>query len=174
MTGLQLALLAPELVQSLVVVNGWGAPDPHIRRCFSVRCNLLRDSGPEAYVEAQPLFLYPAPWISERDAKLRQAARHTPDHMPVQDDLLDRIEAFSNFAPSDAALAALKVPVLCTATEDDMLVPWTASKALADRLGNGSFVLFAKGGHASSQTDPASFNAAIARFHDAFLKELSL
>ncbi|WP_297538440.1 pyrimidine utilization protein D [Roseovarius sp.] len=174
MMGLQLALMEPDLVQSLVIANGWGAPDPHIKRCFSVRSNLLRDSGATAYVEAQPLFLYPAPWISKRDAQLRQNARHAPEHMPVEADLLDRIEVFQNYEPSDMALRTLSVPVLCLATADDMLVPWTASKALADRLGNGHFVLFPDGGHASSQTDPTTFDAAVARFHDAYAKELSL
>jgi aminoacrylate hydrolase len=174
MMGLQLALMEPDMVQSLVIANGWGAPDPHIKRCFSVRTNLLRDSGAEAYIEAQPLFLYPAPWISNRDAQLRQNALHAPDHMPVEADLLDRIDAFQNYEPTDMALQALSVPVLCLATEDDMLVPWSASKALADRLGNGHFVLFPHGGHASSQTDPTTFDAAVARFHDAYAKELSL
>lgn len=174
MMGLQLALIEPDLVQSLVIVNGWGAPDPHIRRCFSIRSALLRDSGAAAYVEAQPLFLYPARWISERDAQLRLSAQHAADHMPVKADLLDRIAVFQNYHPTDASLRALSVPVLCTATADDMLVPWTASKALADRLGNGHFVLLPEGGHASSQTDPATFDTAVTQFHEAYAKEFSL
>lgn len=174
MMGLHLALTAPERVQSLVIANGWGAPDAHIKRCFAVRTALLRDSGPAAYVEAQPLFLYPAPWISEHDAALRKAALLAPHHMPETADLLDRIALFQDFAPEDAALAALQVPVLCLATADDMLVPWTASRALARRLGRGRFTLLAKGGHASSQTDPARFDAAVAQFHDSHAKELSL
>jgi len=174
MMGLQLALIEANVVQSLVIANGWGAPDPHIKRCFSVRSALLRNSGAVAYVEAQPLFLYPAPWISKRDAQLRQSARHAPDHLPVEADLLDRIEVFQNYEPSDTPLRALSVPILCTATADDMLVPWTASKALADRLGNGHFVLFPEGGHASSQTDPNTFNTAVAQFHEVYAKEFSL
>lgn len=174
MTGLQLALMEPDRVKSLVIANGWGSPDPHIKRCFAVRTNLLRNCGAEAYVEAQPLFLFPAAWISEHDKQLRLSAQHMPHHMPVEEDLLDRIEVFQSYEPSEIALQRLKTPVLCLATEDDMLVPWTASKRLADRLGNSHFELFPRGGHASSQTDPISFEAAVARFHDVYTKELSL
>lgn len=174
MMGLQLALTEPDMVQSLVIANGWGAPDPHIKRCFSVRCNLLRHSGAAAYVEAQPLFLYPAPWISQRDGQLRLNARNARDHMPVEADLLHRIEVFQDFEPSDTALQGLTVPVLCLATADDMLVPWTAGKRLAERLGRGRFVLLPSGGHASSQTEPDSFDAAVARFHETSAKELCL
>lgn len=171
-TGLQMAIQSPETVRSLVMVNAWGAPDPHIARCFSVRSKLLTDSGLDAYIEAQPIFLYPACWMSEREAQLREAARHQPGHMPSRPDLLDRIAAFQRFAPSDASLAAVTMPVLCLATRDDMLVPWTASETLARRLGNAKFVLLPWGGHASSQSAPEDFDAALADFYSPFTEEL--
>ncbi|MFW2587282.1 pyrimidine utilization protein D [Sagittula sp. SSi028] len=165
MMGLQLAMTVPDRVRSLIVVNGWGAPDPHIRRCFSVRRNLLVHSGRAAYVEAQPLFLYPAPWISASDAQLRAAARHAPEHMPDTEDLLDRIDRFEAFDPADQALANVSCPVMCLSTRDDMLVPWQAGEALSNRLPKASFVLLPHGGHASSQTDAPAFAEAVRSFY---------
>jgi aminoacrylate hydrolase len=57
--GLQLAVQAPQRLRSLVVVNGWSRLDPHFARCFEARLALLRDTGPRAYLRAQPIFLYP-------------------------------------------------------------------------------------------------------------------
>jgi aminoacrylate hydrolase len=62
LVGLELALRAPSRVAKLVLVNAWSAPNAHSRRCFDVRRDLLRNTGVEAYVRAQPIFLYPGPW----------------------------------------------------------------------------------------------------------------
>lgn len=171
-TGLQLALDAPRMIDSLVIVNGWGAPDPHLGRCFDMRTELLRCSGLEAYLEAQPIFLYPATWVSARDSDMRRSAARAPERIPVEADLLSRIEAFRHFAPSDKALAAVEAPVLCLATRDDMLVPWTASERLAERLGNARFELLPWGGHASSHSAPDTFQAALDGFYADLTREL--
>lgn len=164
-TGLQLALDAPGVVRSLVMGNAWGEADPHIARCFSVRMKLLEDSGLDAYIEAQPLFLYPATWISEYDRELRAKAGRMPEHIPSSLDLSSRVEAFLKFAPPPGDLAGLDVPVLCLATKDDMLVPWTCSQRLAQQLGNGIFKLLPWGGHGSSETAPGDFEAALEAFY---------
>ena len=46
LVGLQLALDAPERVESLVLVNAWSAPNPHSARCFDARLGLLGAIGP--------------------------------------------------------------------------------------------------------------------------------
>ena len=43
--GLELALAHDDLAK-LVIVNGWAGLDPHTRRCFDLRLELLRKSGP--------------------------------------------------------------------------------------------------------------------------------
>lgn len=69
LVGLELALRRPARVASLVLVNAWARVDSHTERCFAVRKDLLR-IGPEAYVRAQPLFLYPAPWLSRNAQRI--------------------------------------------------------------------------------------------------------
>lgn len=59
LVGMQLALDYPASVTVLISVNGWLRINAHTRRCFQVRERLLYSGGAQAWVEAQPLFLYP-------------------------------------------------------------------------------------------------------------------
>ena len=65
LVGLNLALRHPERLDRLVLVNAWDRLDSHTARCFAVREVLLNAGGAEAYVKAQPIFLYPAAWLSK-------------------------------------------------------------------------------------------------------------
>ena len=58
LVGMQLALDYPASVTVLISVNGWLRINAHTRRCFQVRERLLYSGGAQAWVEAQPLFLY--------------------------------------------------------------------------------------------------------------------
>lgn len=66
LVGMQLALDYPASVTVLISVNGWLRINAHTRRCFQVRERLLYSGGAQAWVEAQPLFLYPADWMAAR------------------------------------------------------------------------------------------------------------
>lgn len=70
LVGMQLALDYPASVTVLVSVNGWLRINAHTRRCFQVRERLLYSGGAQAWVEAQPLFLYPADWMAARAPRL--------------------------------------------------------------------------------------------------------
>jgi aminoacrylate hydrolase len=158
--GLTLALRAPERLASLVAVNGWSRLDPHFARCFEARLALLRDSGPRAYLRAQPLFLFPATWISEHTAELDRELEAQLAHFPGAETMETRIAALQAFYVDDR-LDEIGIPVLAVAAKDDMLVPWTCSPAYADRLARGSVALMAWGGHACNVTDPDSFDSII-------------
>lgn len=155
--GLTLAVRNPERLQSLVAVNGWSRLDPHFARCFEARLALLRDSGVRAYLRAQPLFLFPAPWISEHNDQLDRELEDHLVHFQGAETLESRIAALQAFYVDDR-LGEIDTPVLALAAKDDMLVPWTCSPAYADRLSNGSVALMDWGGHACNVTDPATFN----------------
>jgi len=149
-------------VSRLVVVNGWLALDPHTARCFDVRLDLLRHAGAEAYLRAQPLFLYPNDWISDNDARLVaetvQHLAHFPDPATVE----KRIAAVRAFAmPPPIALGC---DLLVVAAEDDFLVPCRATKALAAEVPEARLAMMKWGGHACNVTDPGQFNAIVLGF----------
>jgi aminoacrylate hydrolase len=154
--GLTLAARAPERLSSLVVVNGWTKLDPHFARCFEVRLDLLRDTGPRAYLRAQPIFLYPATWISEQRNLLDAEMEGQLAHFQGSENLEKRVAALQAFYIDDR-LGEIAAPLLAIAAKDDMLVPYTCS-AFAERLAGASLELMEWGGHACNVTDPDRFD----------------
>ncbi|MEA3036857.1 MAG: aminoacrylate hydrolase [Sphingomonadales bacterium] len=161
--GLTLALEAPERVSRLVVVNGWSRLDPHTARCFEVRLDLLRDTGPRAYLRAQPIFLFPAVWISEHGNDLDAETDAQLAHFQGSDNLEARLAALQAFYVDDR-LDEVRAPLLALAAKDDMLVPWTCSRRLAEGIPAGTLATMDWGGHACNVTDPEGFNRLVIDF----------
>ncbi len=155
--GLHLARRYPSLLHSLVVINGWAQLNSQTRRCFEVRQNLLLNSGVDAYVQAQPLFLYPADWLSEHDALLQEEHSHQVGHFQGMENLLHRLQALMGSDLSNT-LSEIFTPMLALSCKDDLLVPWHCSVTLADGLANGEHQQMNYGGHAMSVTNSETFN----------------
>ncbi|MDB5694618.1 MAG: putative aminoacrylate hydrolase RutD [Sphingomonas bacterium] len=155
--GLALALKAPERLDRLVVVNGWAKADPHFLRCFEARLNLLRHSGVEAFLRAQPIFLYPARWISAHTAELDAELPHQVAAFPGVATMEKRIAALAAF-DATGRLKGLDDRTLVIVADDDMLVPSSAGELLCGELGRGTFSVLPGGGHACNVTRPDAFN----------------
>ena len=163
LVGLKLARRAPARVGKLVLVNAWPAPDPHTARCFDVRLALLRQSGIEAYVKAQPIFLYPAAWLSRHAQEVAAEEAHGIRHFQGVDTIEKRIAALRAFDMADE-LGAIRAPTLVAASRDDILVPWTASQRIAGAMPNARLWLVDSGGHGFTVTEPDAFNAETLKF----------
>ena len=161
--GLQLAADRPELIDRLVLVNAWARTHPHTLRCFAARKSLLLNTGPAAYVQAQPLFLYPADWLSDRQDWLAEQDAAALAHFPPTETVLRRIEAIEAFDLT-AQIPAIAASTLVIATRDDVLVPSTCSTALAHQLPRARLERLEHGGHACNVTNPESFNAIVTAF----------
>jgi len=163
LVGLQLALDAPERIASLVLINAWSAPNVHSARCFDARLELLRTSGVEAYVEAQPLFLYPADWSLDNAATVQAEVAHSIAHFPGADNMRLRIAALRAF-DVDARLGDIQAPALVSAATDDLLVPWTRSRRLAEGLPNATLDVLGHGAHAHNIVEADTFNRTLLAF----------
>ena len=161
--GLALARRAPGRLDGLVVVNGWIKADPHFLRCFEARLNLLRHAGVEAFLRAQPIFLYPAQWISDHDAELNAELPHQLAAFPGIETMEKRIAALTAFDASEW-IADLRTPIMTLCAYDDMLVPYTCS--LEFRLDNPAIPHrgLEFGGHACNVTYPDNFNGIVLRW----------
>jgi len=163
LVGLQLALDAPSRVASLALVNAWSKPNPHSSRCFDARLALLGACGPRAYVEAQPIFLYPAAWCAANAHRVADEVEHALAHFPGEANMRARIGALRAF-DVDARLSQIAVPVWVAAATDDVLVPWTCSQRLADGLPKAMLDRMPHGGHAHSVTEAEAFNRSLLAF----------
>lgn len=161
--GLEIALRHPSLIDRLVLVNAWSKADPHSGRCFDTRIALLENTGVEAFIRAQPLFLYPAIWMAENSARLAEEEAHGLRHFQGKENILRRIKALRSF-DIDSRLAEINVPTLVVATKDDMLVPYSRSQHLADNIKGAELALFDFGAHAVNVIDPLAFNATMLNF----------
>lgn len=163
MAGLVLALAKPEQVARLVVINGWARLDPYTARCFEARLALLHDSGPLAYIRAQPIFLFPPQWISDHHDHLSSHEVAQVEDFPVIATMDKRIRGTAAFDILDA-LGSMSVPVLYVASEDDALVPPACSDRLHAATPGSRIVRLPYGGHGCNVTDPETIAAAIMPF----------
>jgi aminoacrylate hydrolase len=161
--GLDIALRKPELINKLILINAWSKADPHSGRCFDVRIELLEKSGVEAFVKAQPLFLYPAVWMSDHADRMASDEAHGVAHFQGRTNVLRRIAALRAF-DVDGRLGDVTNPTLVIATKDDLLVPYTRSQRLAELLPNAELALFDFGAHAVNVTEETLFNTRLQQF----------
>jgi aminoacrylate hydrolase len=166
--GLSIARRFPERLDRLVIVNGWSRPDPHFARCMEARLALLHGSGARAFVRAQPIFLYPARWVSANSDRLDAEEAGHVAHFQGPANVEARIAALRAF-DMDASLQDIAVPTLLVVAEDDMLVPDICSERLAQGLPNATLARMT-GGHACNITEPMIF----AKILDAFLSGATL
>jgi aminoacrylate hydrolase len=158
--GLEIALR--QGLAKLVIVNGWARIDPHTERCFDTRIHLLRDSGPEAFVRAQPIFLFPANWIATHEDELASQAAAQLEHFPGAANVEKRIAAARGF---DLWVDMPDAKILVLAAADDILVPSLRSEALVKELNDEpKLATMDWGGHACNVTDPDAFNALVLEF----------
>ena len=155
--GLALALAAPARLDRLVVINGWAQLDLHTARCFDTRLALLRNSGPRAYLHAQPLFLYTPKWIADHHDRLQDEEEAMLAHFPGAEMIERRVAAVRRFNIA-GRLDEIRVPTLLVAADDDMLVPPSASEKLAGGIHGAEFARMASGGHACNVTRAEHFN----------------
>lgn len=158
MAGLELARMAPERVDRLVIINGWAKLDHQTERCFDARLAILGGGGPRAYLEAQPLFLYPTGWLSENDGRLRAESLLQAGHWPGDATIKARIAAARAFDCVGWA-KDLSCSVLLVSAADDLLVPPACSARLAALIGERATSLsYPWGAHAVNVTAPDPFN----------------
>ena len=150
-------------IERLIVVNGWRTLSPHSRRCFAARLALLHGSGERAFLEAQPLFLYPPDWIAAHDGELTAELAHHLAAFPGVETTTKRIAAVQAYMPDPAGLAALQ-NLLVIATRDDFLVPFATALDLAEPVTQADVATFDWGGHACNVTDPDAFNRIVLEF----------
>lgn len=160
LVGMQLALDYPASVTVLVSVNGWLRINAHTRRCFQVRERLLYSGGAQAWVEAQPLFLYPADWMAARAPRLEAEDALALAHFQGKNNLLRRLNALKRADFSHHA-DRIRCPVQIICASDDLLVPTACSSELHAALPDSQKMVMPYGGHACNVTDPETFNALL-------------
>ena len=160
LVGLRLAIDKPDALTALVCVNGWLTLNAHTRRCFDIRERLLHAGGAQAWVEAQPLFLYPADWMAARAPRLEAEDALALAHFQGKANLLRRLDALKQ-ADFSRHAARVRCPVQIICSTDDLLVPSVCSAELHAALPHARKTVIRQGGHACNVTVPDIFNTLL-------------
>ncbi len=126
-------------------------------RCFEVRDRILRESGPEAYVRAQALFLHPPWWVSAHPERLATMEAAMIAHLSPPEIVSSRIAALMAYGPDDE-LAAVRTPTLVVCADDDHLTPPHYSVDMHRLIPDSDLAIMPDGGHFNTTCRAAEFN----------------
>ena len=99
----------------------------------------------------------------ETEQLSRKELEHALAHFPGEANTLRRIAALRAFDISDA-LSRIESETLVMASRDDVLVPWTQSRQLAQGLPNAQLSVRDFGGHAFNITEQTTFDVELLAF----------
>jgi aminoacrylate hydrolase len=161
-----LALEHPERLASIVIAASWTRADAYFRRHFAMRKELLAKIGPESYVTAATLALYPPWYVAQNNEKLRLMEAQNLASFTYPEIVLSRIEAILAFDRVDE-LGRIRTPTLVVGAADDIVTPAYFSEELARQIRGAELKLFPRGGHCFTQVVPREFNMAVLPFLEA-------
>ncbi len=158
-----LAIHHPKRVAALVLMSSWSKPDAYFRRFFLLRRKILETLGPQAYIEANSLSIFPAWWIAANEANLAVQEAQYAATFPKIETMLNRIDAILGFDCA-AELGRIKAPTLIVTADDDIIVPCYSSEALSRGIPGAELKIFPAGGHCFNRIKPREFNHALLPF----------
>jgi len=161
--GLCLAATRPERVQRLVLSATWTHADGYFRRLFEARRELLERGAGHLYQRLSTLTLLSPEWIAGNEEAVREREAQAPSDPVDLRILMYRIDALLRHDGRDWA-RRVQCPTLVIVAQDDAVTPAYFSRALAPLVPGASLTLLPKGGHLVPQTEPVTYNAALASF----------
>ena len=161
--GQTMALKHPQRLKRMVLFATWTKADFFFRHLFSVRRDVLTKIGPEAYVKAGTLFLFPPWWIRQNENMLRERESLAVKHFPPVEVVASRIDGIVAFDRS-AELGKIKTPTLVLCAKDDAITPAYFSEELAKKIPGAKLQILPDGGHCASEALPDAFNQAVLDF----------
>jgi aminoacrylate hydrolase len=158
--GQVLALDHPDRIDALVLSATWARSDTYFKRCFEARKQTLASGGPEAYIKASNLALFPPWYVNEKTAELEAAEAFAVKNFGLPEIWVSRIDAISAH-DRRAGLGAIRHRTLVICAEDDMVTPLYFSKELAEKIPRATLKTLGTGGHMCFITVPDEYNRAV-------------
>ena len=162
--GQVIAIHYPERLASLVLYASVHKADHYRHRVWGLRKQILEVMGPEVYAKTTSLLFYPPEFTNaHHDELLAVEARTAQFELSSPEIMGSRIESILKFDIS-ADLKKIKTPTLVICAKDDLLTPAYFSEEMATLIPNAQLILFEKGGHAYSRSNPEQFNKLVLDF----------
>lgn len=161
--ALAIAAHRPARVERVVVSSAWAAPDPDFLSGFEARLQALRLHGKVAYLQMAAEMTFGAEWLDANRAAIEaKIARDLAE--PLDEALLARRVPAICRIDVVHALPQIIAPLLTIYANDDRVVPWRATQAIADAVPGARVRAFAQGGHALPNRQAIDYAKAVVDF----------
>jgi len=169
--GQHLAVHHPERIRSLVLSSTWPGQDSYFQSLFTLRRDVLRDMGMNAYKRIASLMMKP-PRHFARDA-LQTITSTSAEETKLETSItLSRVQALLDFDLRDR-LSEIQIPTLVICAEDDVVTPPHCSREIATRIAGAELHMMERGGHFYAEIDPGAFTGPVLDFIERFDRKIT-
>ena len=149
-------------LRSLTLACTYAAPGPFCSRMFAMWADMAQQLGVPFVMRDVTLWAFTVPFFSERPDDAAEFEEAMAGLSMSVEAYLSQLNVIQTHDTADR-LAAINVPTLVLAGEEDILIPVSLSKSL-HQLVPGSSWATVPGGHASLWEQPAPFNISLIDF----------
>jgi aminoacrylate hydrolase len=144
--ALQLAIAHPGRVERLVLGAPWPEPTESMNVAMEVTQVLLQRCPVEHFLRFDLLRSAPPGWWDARPGLMAECLVERREAVITPELEISRLRAAAGFA-ARSWLANVRIPTLVIAAVDDQVVPFEASRQVAESLPNAHFERLEQGGH---------------------------
>ncbi len=153
----ELALMRPDMVQTLQLHGTWGRAHGYAKRKFQVQLQLLEKLDIASFYEINVLWLLTPEYMHRYPDRVTEQINSIVKAAPSKELLIEQYKADLNNDTLDR-LGGIQVPTLVTVGSFDVAVPPLYSREVAAAIPHAELVVFEGGGHLHNIEHPEEFN----------------
>jgi len=157
--ALDAAIKHPDRIASLQMHSSWLRTHGYTAYSLGLLKKFLQLAGVDGYYELMLPLLLTAKFLSADFDRTMSILAHMRANAASAEGLAAQIEANLSYDLS-ARAGEVKVPVLVTVGDGDVLLPPSASQEIVDAIPGAEMVVFPGGAHLVTMETPAAFNDA--------------
>jgi pimeloyl-ACP methyl ester carboxylesterase len=161
----ELALLAPERIQTMTLISTWQQCDVYTTRVFEMLRSLIATSDPISFGRVLQLWIFAPLFFNHQVDELLQReelGKLNPYPMPQHAFQAQCDACLSHYTAGK--LSGLQMPVLITVGDKDIFTPLHYSTALAEEIPGSELLVFEDCGHVHHWEQLALFNEETLNF----------
>jgi pimeloyl-ACP methyl ester carboxylesterase len=161
----ELALLAPERIQTMTLISTWQQCDVYTTRVFEMLRSLITTSDPVTFGRMLQLWIFAPLFFNHQVDELlhrEELGKLNPYPMPQHAFQAQCDACLSHYTAGK--LSGLQMPVLITVGDKDIFTPLHYSAALAEEIPGSELLVFEDCGHAHHWEQLELFNEETLNF----------
>ena len=155
----QIAIASPNRVKTLQLHGGWVKTHGYAKMYLGMLGRWLEEGGMDLYYEAALLYLFPPDFITDNYDQVMTILDNMKKNSSPVEGMRGQLAANMSHDISEH-LGKIDVPTLVTVGENDMCLPPSFSRELAEGIKGAELIIFPGGSHLFGVQDPPTFNRA--------------